>query len=114
MDFNVDYKILEKLNLSLVVNNLFNQNFYVTQNITDLEVSIFKYKLVPRFALLKIEFRVLTFGLKRLNKIPFKGISKSPLNLPILKFLHPKFKIKAAFPLLNSAKNLVSNFIVLV
>ena len=57
LDFNVDYKISKKLNLSLVVNNLFNQNFYVTQNITDLEVSTFKYKLVPRFALLKIEFR---------------------------------------------------------
>lgn len=57
LDINVDYKFSEKLNLNLGVNNLFNQNFYVTQNITDLEVSTFKYKLVPRFALLKIEYR---------------------------------------------------------
>lgn len=56
-DLNADYRISEKLNINFGVNNLFNQNFYITQSISDVEVSTFKYKLVPRFALLKLEYR---------------------------------------------------------
>lgn len=56
-DLNADYRISEKLNINFGLNNLFNQNFYTTQSISDVEVSTFKYKLVPRFALLKLEYR---------------------------------------------------------
>lgn len=56
-DLNADYRISEKLNINFGLNNLFNQNFYATQSISDVEVTTFKYKLVPRFALLKLEYR---------------------------------------------------------
>lgn len=56
-DINTDYKISESLNINFTVTNLFNQNIFVTRNITDFEVSTFSYKLIPRFAMIKFEYR---------------------------------------------------------
>ena len=56
-DLNIDYKVNEKLRLSFTLNNIFNTNTFVSYSLTDISVSETSYRLIPRYALLKAEWR---------------------------------------------------------
>jgi hypothetical protein len=58
MDLEVHYSFMEnKLNFSILGNNLFNTEFFRSYSINDISISKTEYKLQPRFILLKMEFR---------------------------------------------------------
>ena len=56
-DLNIDYQLSEKIRLGFTLNNIFNTDTFVSYNLTDISVSETSYKLIPRYALLKLEFR---------------------------------------------------------
>ena len=56
-DLNIDYQLNEKIRLSFVLNNIFNTDTFVSYSLTDISVSETSYKLIPRYALLKLELR---------------------------------------------------------
>ena len=58
LDFDVRYTVKEnKLTLMLSGKNLFNTNTFRTFTISDIGTSTTEYKLMPRFVLLKMEYR---------------------------------------------------------
>lgn len=56
-DLNIDYKVNEKLRLSFTLNNIFNTDSFVSYSLTDISVSETSYRLIPRYALVKAEWR---------------------------------------------------------
>lgn len=56
-DINLAYQPIEKLRLTLVINNLFNTDSFVSYSISDISFSETSYRLIPRYALLKAEYR---------------------------------------------------------
>lgn len=58
LDFNARYKIIkDKLTLGITGKNLFNTRQFKTSSISDIGSSTTEYRLLPRFALLKLEYR---------------------------------------------------------
>jgi len=56
-DLNIDYKLNEKVRFSFVLNNIFNTDTFVSYSLSDISVSETSYKLIPRYALIKVEVR---------------------------------------------------------
>src|SRR5690606_31192760 len=56
-DFTIDYKRSEKANYGLVINNIFDNDEFVSYSLTDISRSETRYRLIGRYALLKAEFR---------------------------------------------------------
>ncbi len=56
-DLNIDYQLSEKIRLGFTLNNIFNTDTFVSYSLSDISVSETSYKLIPRFALLKAEYR---------------------------------------------------------
>ena len=56
-DLNIDYQPNERVRLGFSFNNIFNTDTFVSYSLTDISVSETSYKLIPRYALLKAEFR---------------------------------------------------------
>ena len=56
-DLNIDYQLNEKIRLGFTLNNIFNTDTFVSYSLTDISVSEASYKLIPRYALLKLELR---------------------------------------------------------
>ncbi|MDN3706782.1 DUF2012 domain-containing protein [Myroides ceti] len=56
-DLNIDYRPNEKISLRFAVNNIFNTDTFVSYSLTDISISETNYKLIPRYALLRAEFR---------------------------------------------------------
>ncbi len=58
LDFDARYTVKKnKLTLALTGQNLFNTNTFKTFSITDISTSTTEYRLLPRFILLKMEYR---------------------------------------------------------
>lgn len=58
LDFNARYKLIKnKLTLGLSGKNLFNTKKFRTFSISDIATSTTEYRLLPRFVLLKMEYR---------------------------------------------------------
>ena len=58
MDLEAKYVIKQnKLTLSLSGNNLFNTKTFRNYSITDISISKTGYRLIPRYILLKMEYR---------------------------------------------------------
>lgn len=58
LDLETRYVVKEnKLTFSLSGNNLFNTEKFRSYNISDISISQTEYKLMPRYVLLKMEFR---------------------------------------------------------
>ncbi len=58
MDLDARYVIKQnKLTLSLSGNNLFNTKTFRNYSITDISISKTEYRLIPRYVLLKMEYR---------------------------------------------------------
>jgi outer membrane receptor protein involved in Fe transport len=58
LDFDVRYKLIEnKLTLGLSAKNLFNTERFRSFSISDIGFSTTEYRLLPRFVLLKMEYR---------------------------------------------------------
>ncbi len=56
-DFYLEYQPDNKLRLTFILNNLFNTNSFVSYSISDISFSETSYRLIPRYALLKAEYR---------------------------------------------------------
>lgn len=57
-DIELRYKLKKnKINLSLSGKNIFNTNTFKTFSISDINTSTTEYRLIPRYALLKMEYR---------------------------------------------------------
>jgi len=58
LDFDVRYKlIVNKLSVGLTGKNLFNTERFINFSVSDIGTSTTEYKLLPRFILLKVEYR---------------------------------------------------------
>ena len=58
LDFNARYKIIkDKLTIGITGKNLFNTKQFKTSSISDIGSSTTEYRLLPRYALLKLEYR---------------------------------------------------------
>ncbi|WP_442870855.1 carboxypeptidase-like regulatory domain-containing protein [Cellulophaga sp. 2_MG-2023] len=58
LDFDARYKLIEnKLTVGLTAKNLFNTERFRNFSISDIETSTTEYRLLPRFVLLKLEYR---------------------------------------------------------
>lgn len=58
LDFDARYKLIEnKLTLGLSAKNLFNTERFISFSISDIGFSTTEYRLLPRFVLLKMEYR---------------------------------------------------------
>ena len=58
LDFNIRYKLIEnKLTLGLTGKNLFNTEKFRNFTVSDIGTSTTEYRLLPRFVLLKMEYR---------------------------------------------------------
>ena len=58
LDFNARYKIIkDKLTLGITGKNLFNTKQFKTSSISDIGSSTTEYRLLPRYALFKLEYR---------------------------------------------------------
>ncbi|WP_394330372.1 outer membrane beta-barrel protein [Nitritalea halalkaliphila] len=58
LDFDTRYKLIEnKLSLGLTGKNLFNTERFRSFSISDIGTSTTEYRLLPRFVLLKLEYR---------------------------------------------------------
>ncbi|AEH00945.1 carboxypeptidase-like regulatory domain-containing protein [Lacinutrix sp. 5H-3-7-4] len=58
LDFNTRYKLIkDKLTLSLNGKNIFNTKFFRNFSISDIGTSAAEYRLIPRYILLKMEYR---------------------------------------------------------
>lgn len=58
MDLDAKYVVKQnKLTLSLSGNNLFNTKTFRNYSITDISISKTEYRLIPRYILLKMEYR---------------------------------------------------------
>ncbi|WKD87029.1 hypothetical protein KCTC32516_02409 [Polaribacter huanghezhanensis] len=58
LDFEVRYKLIEsKLTLGITGKNLFNTERFRNFSISDIGSSTTEYKLLPRYLLLKMEYR---------------------------------------------------------
>ena len=56
-DLNINHQVSEKLKLSFVFNNIFNTDTFVSYSLSDISISETSYRLIPRYALLKAEWR---------------------------------------------------------
>lgn len=56
-DLNIDFQLTEKLRFNFAINNIFNTDTFVSYSLSDISVSETSYRLIPRFALLKVEWR---------------------------------------------------------
>jgi hypothetical protein len=57
LDFNLRYKLKDKLTLGVSGKNLFNTETFRNFSISDIGTSTTEYRLLPRFVLLKLEYR---------------------------------------------------------
>jgi len=58
LDFDVGYKIIEnKWALSLIGKNVFNTKTFRTYSVSDIGGTTTEYRLLPRYVLLKMEYR---------------------------------------------------------
>lgn len=56
-DLNIDFQLTEKLRFNFAINNIFNTDTFVSYSLSDISVSETSYRLIPRYALLKVEWR---------------------------------------------------------
>lgn len=56
-DFTLDYKRNDKVNYGFVINNIFDNDEFVSYQLTDISQSATRYQLIGRYALLKAEIR---------------------------------------------------------
>lgn len=57
LDVNVTYKMNDKLTFALIGRNIFNTKTFRSFSISDIGSSTTEYRLLPRFALLKVNYR---------------------------------------------------------
>jgi len=56
-DFNINYNMNDKIQFEFMLNNIFNNDTFRSYSITDISVSETNYKLISRYALLKVSYR---------------------------------------------------------